>query len=81
MIEPVRITEIQRVLVDQLRILGKVITLMLNNALSLETMTPSSFLEFREVLTPASGFQSFQFRCDQFLSLQFFTALSVQKVT
>jgi tryptophan 2,3-dioxygenase len=29
----------------------------------LETMTPLDFLEFREYLYPASGFQSFQWRC------------------
>jgi tryptophan 2,3-dioxygenase len=44
----VRITEIQKVIIEQLRIL--------------ETMTPLDFLEFRDLLTPASGFQSWQFR-------------------
>ncbi|MBR9978289.1 MAG: tryptophan 2,3-dioxygenase [Bacteroidetes bacterium] len=43
-----RITEIQNVLIDQLRIL--------------ETMTPLDFLDFRDYLFPASGFQSVQFR-------------------
>ena len=43
-----RITEIQKLMIDQLRIL--------------ETMTPLDFLEFRDFLSPASGFQSFQFR-------------------
>lgn len=43
-----RITEIQKLLIDQLRVL--------------ETMTPLDFLDFRDYLTPASGFQSFQFR-------------------
>lgn len=43
-----RITEIQKVLVDQLNVL--------------ETMTSLDFLEFRHLLTPASGFQSVQFR-------------------
>lgn len=43
-----RVTEIQRVLVDQLTIL--------------ETMTPLDFLDFRDYLVPASGFQSIQFR-------------------
>lgn len=43
-----RITEIQKLLIDQLRVL--------------ETMTPLDFLEFRDYLIPASGFQSFQFR-------------------
>jgi tryptophan 2,3-dioxygenase len=43
-----RITEIQKLLVDQLRVL--------------ETMTPLDFLDFRDMLLPASGFQSRQFR-------------------
>jgi tryptophan 2,3-dioxygenase len=44
----IRITEIQKVLTDHLRIL--------------ETMTPLDFLEFRDLVSPASGFQSVQFR-------------------
>jgi len=43
-----RIIEIQKVLVNQITIL--------------ETMTPMDFLEFRDLLTPSSGFQSTQFR-------------------
>ena len=43
-----RITEIQRLLIDQLGVL--------------ETMTPLDFLDFRDDLVPASGFQSVQFR-------------------
>jgi tryptophan 2,3-dioxygenase len=43
-----RVIEIQKVLIDQLRIL--------------ETMTPLDFLDFRDYLFPASGFQSIQFR-------------------
>lgn len=43
-----RIIEIQKIMIDQVRIL--------------ETMTPLDFLDFRYFLTPASGFQSFQFR-------------------
>jgi tryptophan 2,3-dioxygenase len=43
-----RIVEIQRVLVQQIDVL--------------ETMTPLDFLDFRDVLIPASGFQSVQFR-------------------
>jgi tryptophan 2,3-dioxygenase len=43
-----RITEIQRLLIEQLKVL--------------ETMTPLDFLDFRDYLIPASGFQSFQFR-------------------
>lgn len=43
-----RVTEIQRVLNDQITIM--------------ETMTPLEFMEFRDYLVPASGFQSIQFR-------------------
>ena len=43
-----RIVEIQRVLIQQIDVL--------------ETMTPLDFLEFRDVLIPASGVQSVQFR-------------------
>ena len=43
-----RVVEIEKLLVDQLRIL--------------ETMTPLDFLDFRDMLVPASGFQSVQFR-------------------
>ena len=43
-----RIIEIQKLLINQIGIL--------------ETMTPMDFLEFRDLLTPASGFQSAQFR-------------------
>jgi tryptophan 2,3-dioxygenase len=43
-----RVVEIQKILLDQLRVL--------------ETMTPLDFLEFRDLLVPASGFQSVQFR-------------------
>ncbi|WP_372367830.1 tryptophan 2,3-dioxygenase family protein [Candidatus Uabimicrobium sp. HlEnr_7] len=43
-----RVTEIQKLLIEQLRIL--------------ETMTSLDFLDFRNFITPASGFQSVQFR-------------------
>ena len=43
-----RVIEIQKLLIDQLRVL--------------ETMTPLDFLDFRDYLFPASGFQSVQFR-------------------
>ncbi len=43
-----RIIEIQKILIDQIRVL--------------ETMTPMDFLDFRDFLIPASGFQSVQFR-------------------
>jgi tryptophan 2,3-dioxygenase len=47
-----RCAEIQRVLIQQLRVL--------------ETMTPNDFLTFRDHLMPASGFQSAQFRALEF---------------
>lgn len=43
-----RIIDIQKLLIDQVHII--------------ETMTPLDFLEFRDLLIPASGFQSLQFR-------------------
>jgi tryptophan 2,3-dioxygenase len=45
---------IERVLVSQIDVL--------------ETMTPQDFLEFRQKLAPASGFQSVQYRELEFLS-------------
>ena len=47
-----RMIEIQRVLIQQISVL--------------ETMTPPDFLEFRDHLNPASGFQSYQFRALEF---------------
>lgn len=59
-----RITEIQRVLVQQLHVL--------------ETMTPLDFMDFRDHLTPASGFQSVQFRLiENRLGLRTDTRLSI----
>jgi len=49
-----RIVKIMRLLVDQIHIL--------------ETMAPSDFLQFRDRLNPASGFQSIQFREVEFLA-------------
>lgn len=48
-----RCTEIQRVLIAQIKVL--------------QTMTPDDFLTFRDRLMPASGFQSAQFRCIEYL--------------
>lgn len=48
-----RVHAIERVLIDHIQVL--------------ETMTPQDFLEFRSLLTPASGFQSAQFREVEFL--------------
>jgi tryptophan 2,3-dioxygenase len=49
-----RVVEIEKLLVNQIHIL--------------ETMTPISFLAFRDELNPASGFQSMQFREIEFSS-------------
>src|SRR5918998_1393472 len=49
-----RVAEIEKILVNQIHIL--------------ETMTPISFLAFRDELNPASGFQSMQFREIEFSS-------------
>jgi tryptophan 2,3-dioxygenase len=49
-----RVHAIERVLVEQVDVL--------------ETMTPQDFLEFRQRLAPASGFQSVQFRELEFVS-------------
>lgn len=49
-----RVVEIEKLLVTQIHIL--------------ETMTPISFLAFRDQLNPASGFQSMQFREIEFAS-------------
>ncbi len=49
-----RVVEIEKLLITQIHIL--------------ETMTPISFLGFRDELNPASGFQSMQFREIEFVS-------------
>jgi tryptophan 2,3-dioxygenase len=49
-----RVHEIEGILIEQVGVL--------------ETMTPQDFLEFRETLAPASGFQSVQFRELEFIS-------------
>ena len=48
-----RVKQIQRQLFEQWAVL--------------ETLTPSEYLRFRDVLGPASGLQSFQFRAIEFL--------------
>jgi tryptophan 2,3-dioxygenase len=42
--------------------------ILIEQVVVLETMTPQDFLTFRELLAPASGFQSVQFREIEFLS-------------
>ena len=50
----VRVHAVEQILIDQVVVL--------------ETMTPQDFLAFRDLLAPASGFQSVQFRELEFLS-------------
>src|SRR6266496_3150545 len=51
-----------------LRRIGDIEKLLVNQIHILESMTPISFLSFRERLNPASGFQSMQFREIEFAS-------------
>jgi len=46
----------------------KILQLLVNQIHILETMAPIDFLQFREKLNPASGFQSIQFREIEFLA-------------
>src|SRR5215207_7830644 len=48
--------------VQKLKRIGKILELINQQVSVLETMTALDFLEFRNVLLPASGFQSKQFR-------------------
>jgi tryptophan 2,3-dioxygenase len=48
--------------------INKIMQLLVNQIHILETMAPIEFLQFREKLNPASGFQSIQFREVEFLS-------------
>jgi len=48
--------------VHRLTRMGEIFKLLIDQISVLETMTPLDFLDFRELLFPASGFQSFQFR-------------------
>jgi tryptophan 2,3-dioxygenase len=45
----------------------RIVKLMVHQLEVLETMTPMDFLEFRNYLFPASGFQSYQFRITEVL--------------
>ena len=48
--------------VSRLQRINQIIQLLIDQIKILESMTPMDFLEFRDLLTPASGFQSGQFR-------------------
>lgn len=49
-------------LVSRLQRVVKILHLMVNQIKIIETMTPMDFLEFRNLLGPSSGLQSYQFR-------------------
>jgi len=49
-------------ILERLRRVSMIQGVLINHLSVLETMSPLSFLEFREYLFPASGFQSMQFR-------------------
>ncbi|MEM9837215.1 MAG: tryptophan 2,3-dioxygenase family protein [Bacteroidota bacterium] len=46
----------------RLQRISQILELMINQIYVMETLTPLDFLEFRDYLFPASGFQSMQFR-------------------
>lgn len=50
------------VAIARLNRVEKILQLLIDQIGVMETMTPLDFLDFREYLFPASGFQSFQFR-------------------
>lgn len=50
------------VIVSRLQRIVEILKVLIQQVGILETMTPLDFLEFRDLLYPASGFQSFQFR-------------------
>ncbi|MES1907765.1 MAG: hypothetical protein MHM6MM_000820 [Cercozoa sp. M6MM] len=50
------------VIVSRLRRVCEILKVLVSQMKILETMTPQDFLEFRDFLYPASGFQSVQFR-------------------
>ncbi len=49
-------------IVSRIQRINKILKLLVDQVAIIETMTPSAFLEFRDLLNPASGFQSLQFR-------------------
>lgn len=55
-------SEDMNLVVHRLRRVQKIMELLNQQVGILDTMTPLDFLEFRNLLTPASGFQSVQFR-------------------
>jgi len=59
---------------------NKILKLLVDQVTIIETMTPSSFLEFRNLLNPASGFQSLQFRkLETILGLKYEDRSTIEK--
>ncbi len=59
---------------------NKILKLLVDQVTIIETMTPSSFLEFRNLLNPASGFQSLQFRrLETLLGLKYEDRSTIEK--
>lgn len=54
--------------ISHLRRMVSIEDLLLEHLHLLDSMSPEGFLDFRDPLDPASGFQSFQFRAIEFLS-------------
>jgi tryptophan 2,3-dioxygenase len=54
--------------IPHLRRMVAIEDLLLTHLQLLDSMSPEGFLQFRDPLDPASGFQSFQFRAIEFLS-------------
>ena len=54
--------------ISHLRRTVEIEELLLTHLRLLDTMSPEGFLQFRDPLDPASGFQSAQFRAIEFLS-------------
>lgn len=50
------------IVVSRIERMGTIMDLLIRQIQVMETMTPLDFLDFRNYLFPASGFQSFQFR-------------------
>ena len=56
----------------RLKRIGKILEVLVHKINILETMTPLDFLDFRNMLRPASGFQSYQFKIlEALLGLKF----------
>jgi tryptophan 2,3-dioxygenase len=53
---------LQLLIVQTLERIVRILKILVDQMMILETMSPLDFIEFRAYLAPASGFQSLQFR-------------------